>query len=97
MAIRPITVAVFALGAVLAFGVPAPQRVAGLGVPAAVAQRDAKPAGSSSKSTVVAMDEERIRLAEIQQLSVGPAMIARRLAVPGTRRPECRPGGPYRR
>ncbi|EKS42163.1 efflux RND transporter periplasmic adaptor subunit [Afipia broomeae] len=85
MAIRPITVvAAFALGAVLAFGVPALQRVAGLGVPAAVVQRDAKLAGSSSKSTVVAMDEERIRLAEIEQRSVGPATIAKRLAVPGT-------------
>lgn len=84
MAIRPITVTAFVLGAALALGAPALQRVAGFGVPAAVAQRDAKPAGSSNKSTVVAMDDERIRLAEIEQRSVGPATIARRLAVPGT-------------
>lgn len=84
MAIRPITVTAFVLGAALALGAPALQRVSGFGVPAAVAQRDAKPAGSSNKSTVVAMDDERIRLAEIEQRSVGPATIARRLAVPGT-------------
>ena len=84
MAIRPITVTAFVLGAALALGAPALQRVSGFGVPAPVAQRDAKPAGSSNKSTVVAMDDERIRLAEIEQRSVGPATIARRLAVPGT-------------
>jgi membrane fusion protein, heavy metal efflux system len=84
MAIRPITVTAFVLGAALALGAPALQRVAGFGVPAAVTQRDAKLAGSSNKSTVVAMDDERIRLAEIEQRSVGPATIARRLAVPGT-------------
>lgn len=84
MAIRPITVTAFVLGAALAIGAPALQRVSDFGVPAAVTQRDAKPAGSSNKSTVVAMDDERIRLAEIEQRSVGPATIARRLAVPGT-------------
>lgn len=85
MAIRPITVvAAFALGAALALGVQTLQRVAGPVVPAAVAQRDAKPAGSSNRSTVVAMDDERIKLAEIEQRSVGPATIARRLTIPGT-------------
>jgi cobalt-zinc-cadmium efflux system membrane fusion protein len=85
MAIRPITVfAAFALGAAIAFGALTLQRVTGLGIPAAVAQRDAKPASSSNKSAVVAMDDERIRLAEIEERGVGPATIARRLAVPGT-------------
>lgn len=85
MAIRPITVvAAFALGAALAFGIPTLQRVAGLGAPAAVAQRETKPAGFPNKSIVVAMDDERIKLAEIEERSVGPATIARRLAVPGT-------------
>ncbi|MGL1761011.1 hypothetical protein ACSTG6_23585, partial [Vibrio parahaemolyticus] len=55
-----------------------------LSVPTAVAQREAKPAAPSNKSTVVAMDSERIKLAEIEERSVGPATIARRLAVPGT-------------
>jgi cobalt-zinc-cadmium efflux system membrane fusion protein len=85
MAIRPITVVIaFALGGALAVGAPTLYRLAGPAVPAAGAQRDPKPASSSSKSTVVAMDEERIRLAEIELSSVGPATIARRLAVPGT-------------
>ena len=60
------------------------QRVTDLWAPAAVAQRDVKPASPSNKSTVVAMDDERIKLAEIEQGRVGPAHIARRLAVPGT-------------
>lgn len=30
------------------------------------------------------MDDERIKLAQIEQGTVGPATIARRLAVPGT-------------
>ncbi|MBR1090857.1 efflux RND transporter periplasmic adaptor subunit [Bradyrhizobium manausense] len=85
MDIRPITViSAFALGAALAFGLPALQRVAGFGIPAAVAERDAKPAGAPNKSTVVAIDEERIKLAEIEVRSAGPATIARRLTVPGT-------------
>ncbi|RTM14605.1 MAG: efflux RND transporter periplasmic adaptor subunit [Bradyrhizobiaceae bacterium] len=84
MAIRPRTVTAFVLGAALALGAPALQRVVGFGVPAAVAQRDARPAGPSNKSTVLAMDDERIKLAEIEQRQVGPASIARRLTVPGT-------------
>ena len=84
MAIRLIAVTAFVLGAALAFGAPALQRVAGLGEPAAVAQRDTKPAGSASKLTVVAMDDERIKLAEIEERSVGPATIAKRLGVSGT-------------
>ena len=84
MAIRPIAVTAFVLGAALAFGAPALHRVAGLGEPAAVAQRDTKPAGSAPKSTVVAMDDERIKLAEIEERSVGPATLAKRLGVSGT-------------
>ncbi|WP_024582841.1 efflux RND transporter periplasmic adaptor subunit [Bradyrhizobium sp. OHSU_III] len=85
MAIRPITVvAALVLVAALAFGAPALQRFVGFGVPAAVAQRDTKPVGSANKSTVVAMDDERIKLAEIEERSVGPATIVKRLTVPGT-------------
>lgn len=85
MTIRPITVVVaFASGAALALGTTTLQRVAGLGVPAAIAQREGKPAGSANKSIVVPMDDERVKLAQIEERSVGPATIARRLAVPGT-------------
>ena len=60
------------------------QRPVGIVAPAAVAQREAKPIGATVKSAVVAMDDERIKLAEIDQRKVGPATIAKRLAVPGT-------------
>lgn len=42
----------------------------------------AKPAGG--KPSVVVMDDERIKLAEIDLRPAGPALIARRLIVPGT-------------
>ena len=60
------------------------QRTVGIVAPADVAQREAKPAGSTVKPAVVAMDDERIKLAQIEQWSVGSATVAKRLAVPGT-------------
>lgn len=84
MAVRPITIIAFAAGAAIVFGATTLQRVAGIDVPAAIAQKDPKPAGSATKSTLVAMDDERIKLAQIEERSVGPATIARRLTVPGT-------------
>jgi len=84
MSVRPITIAAFAAGAVIALGASNLQRAVGVGVPAAVAQREAKPNGSEIKSAVVAMDDERIKLAQIEQQSVGPAKLAKRLAVSGT-------------
>lgn len=42
------------------------------------------PAKADGKPAVIAMDDERIKLAEIEQREAGPAPIARRLIVPGT-------------
>ena len=89
MTSRPILiVCAFAAGAAVVVFTPGLsmrlQRAVGIVAPAAVAQREAKPIGATVKSAVVAMDDERIKLAEIDQRKVGPATIAKRLAVPGT-------------
>ncbi len=85
MLIRPITVVVaFAVGAAVALGASLLQRKVGGEMPAAIVQPDAKRAGSANKSAVVPMDDERIKLAQIEEQRVGPATIARRLGVPGT-------------
>jgi cobalt-zinc-cadmium efflux system membrane fusion protein len=89
MTSRPILiVCAFAAGAAIVAFTPGLsmrlQRAVGIVAPAAVAQREAKPIGATVKSAVVAMDDERIKLAEIDQRKVGPATIAKRLAVPGT-------------
>ena len=89
MTSRPILiVCAFAAGAAIVVFTPGLsmrlQRAVGIVAPAAVAQREAKPIGATVKSAVVAMDDERIKLAEIDQRKVGPATIAKRLAVPGT-------------
>ena len=89
MTSRPILiVCAFAAGAAIVVFTPGVsmrlQRAVGIVAPAAVAQREAKPIGATVKSAVVAMDDERIKLAEIDQRKVGPATIAKRLAVPGT-------------
>jgi cobalt-zinc-cadmium efflux system membrane fusion protein len=83
MAVRPLIVA-FAAGVLVAIGAASIQRVIGVGVPAAVAQREAPPKGPETKSAIVAMDDERIKLAQIEQHTVGPATIAKRLGVSGT-------------
>jgi cobalt-zinc-cadmium efflux system membrane fusion protein len=82
-----VAVCAFAVGAAIVAFTPGlsttPRRAVGIVAPA-VAQHEAKPAGSAAKPTVVAMDDERIKLAQIEQRNVGPATIAKRLAVPGT-------------
>jgi cobalt-zinc-cadmium efflux system membrane fusion protein len=88
MAVRPIPIVAFAAGAMVALGASTLQHVAGVGVPAAVAQHDAKPTTSGAKPAVVAMDDERIKLAQIEIQPVRPATIARRLPVSGTITPD---------
>ncbi|MGY4501904.1 cobalt-zinc-cadmium efflux system membrane fusion protein [Bradyrhizobium sp. GM24.11] len=51
-------------------------------IPQAFAQ--SAPAKPDGKPAVIAMDDERIKLAEIELREAGPASIARRLIVPGT-------------
>lgn len=51
-------------------------------IPQAFAQ--SAPAKPDGKPAVIAMDDERIKLAEIELRKAGPASIARRLIVPGT-------------
>jgi cobalt-zinc-cadmium efflux system membrane fusion protein len=84
----PLIFCAFATGAAVAAFTPglstSLQRAVGIVAPAAVAQRETKPAGSTVKATIVAMDDERIKLAQIEQRTVGPGMIAKRLNVPGT-------------
>src|ERR1700738_4376546 len=60
MTVRPQIVVAFAAGAMIAFGAVALQRVGGIGAPASVAQREAKPAAPAPRSAVLAMDDERI-------------------------------------
>lgn len=82
-----VAVCAFAVGAAIVAFTPglstSLQRAVGIVAPA-VAQREAKSAGSAIKPTVVAMDDERIKLAQIEQRKVGPATVAKRLAAPGT-------------
>jgi cobalt-zinc-cadmium efflux system membrane fusion protein len=78
------TIVAFATGAVVAIGASTLQRVVGTVAPAAIAQREAKPAGSAVKAAVVAMDDERIKLAQIELQPATPGTIAKRLAVPAT-------------
>ena len=84
------TVVVYALAAGAAIVAFTPglstrlQRAFGIVAPAAVAQREAKPAVFAVKPSVVAMDGERIKLAQIDQRTVRPGTIAKRLVVPGT-------------
>ncbi len=87
MAVRPyIVVVAFVVGVAAASAAfPALRGLIKLGTPpAAVAQRMVKPAEAESRPATIAMDDERIRLAEIDLRPVGPATIAKRLAVSGT-------------
>jgi membrane fusion protein, heavy metal efflux system len=84
MALRPMTIVAFATGAVVAIGASTLQRVVGTVAPAAIAQREARPTGSAVKAAVVAMDDERIKLAQIELQPATPGTIAKRLAVPAT-------------
>jgi len=87
MAVRPYTVVVaFVAGAAIAvMAYPALRGLVGLRAPtAAVAQREPKPAAPKGKQAVLAMDDERIKLAQIELQQAAAATIAKRLAVPGT-------------
>ncbi len=86
---RPFIIfAAFAAGAAIVALAPglstALQRMVGLGMPAAVAQRDGKVAEAAANFATVAMDDQQIKLAQIELANVGPATIAKRLVVPGT-------------
>jgi membrane fusion protein, heavy metal efflux system len=85
MAVRPYTIfGAFLAGVAVTFvASPVLRSVVNLGAHA-VAQREAKPTTPEIKPGVVAMDDERIRLAQIEIEAVGPATLAKRLIVPGT-------------
>ena len=87
MAVRSYSIVVaFLAGVAVAFSAsPALRGLANLGAPrAAVAQREAQPKVPETKSAVLAMDDEQIKLAQIEQQTVGPATIAKRIGVSGT-------------
>ena len=87
MAVRSYSIVVaFLAGVAVAFSAsPALRGLANLGAPhAAVAQREAQPKVPETKSAVLAMDNERIKLAQIEQQTVGSATIAKRIGVSGT-------------
>jgi cobalt-zinc-cadmium efflux system membrane fusion protein len=91
MVVRPYTVVIaFFSGAAVAVVASPPLRgLVGFGTPtAAVAQREPKSAAPAAKPGLLTMDEERIKLAQIELQPVGPATIAKRLAVPGTILPD---------
>jgi cobalt-zinc-cadmium efflux system membrane fusion protein len=86
MASRPFIVFVaFAAGAVIVALTPGLsttlQRAVGIGAHEKIPQRSEP---LETKTSLIPMDDERIKLAQIEQVSVGPATIARRLVVPGT-------------
>src|SRR5258705_10651484 len=72
--------AIFALAPGFATTVP---RAVGIGMPTRT-PAPAKPAASEPASGSLPMSEEQIKLAQIELANVGPAAIAKRLAVPGT-------------
>lgn len=87
MSFRPLViVAVFAAG--MAFAIWAPGVTTSLrpnaGAKTESDRTNSKPKAASDGKALVPMDEERIRLAQIDQSRVGPDTIARRLSVPGT-------------
>lgn len=87
MSFRPLlVVAIFAAG--MAFAVWVPGVTTALrqnaGAKTETNRSDSRPATPSDRKALVAMDEERIRLAQIDQSKVGPGTIARHLIVPGT-------------
>ena len=87
MAARGFTIVIaFIAGIATAwFALPSLRGFAGLGAtPSAVAQREAKSTTATNKPARIVMDDERIKLAQIDVQPVGPAPIARRLSVPGT-------------
>jgi cobalt-zinc-cadmium efflux system membrane fusion protein len=89
MAVRPfIVLFAFAAGAAIVALTPGLsttlQRVAGIGADKRIAQSSIKPESPDTKAPIITIDNERIKLAEIDQVGVGPAKIAKRLVVSGT-------------
>jgi cobalt-zinc-cadmium efflux system membrane fusion protein len=87
MSFRPlIAVAIFAAG--MAFAVWTPGVTTALrhtaGARTETNRSESKPVAPSDRRALVAMDEDRIRLAQIEQSKVGPGAIERHLIVPGT-------------
>jgi cobalt-zinc-cadmium efflux system membrane fusion protein len=82
----PIIIIAFAAGAAIFALAPglstSVQRVAGIGPQEKT--NVTKSAATEASSDVLRMDDERIKLAQIELSKVGAATIARRLAVPGT-------------
>jgi cobalt-zinc-cadmium efflux system membrane fusion protein len=82
----PIIIIAFAAGAAIFALAPglstSVQRVAGIGPQEKT--NVTKSAATEASSDVLRMDDERIKLAQIQLSKLGAATIARRLAVPGT-------------
>jgi cobalt-zinc-cadmium efflux system membrane fusion protein len=87
MSFRPLViVAAFAAGMALAIWAPGVMTLLrpNAGAKTETDRADSKPKATSDGKALVPMDEERIRLAQIDQSKVGPGTIARRLSVPGT-------------
>ncbi|MCR6736728.1 MAG: efflux RND transporter periplasmic adaptor subunit [Afipia sp.] len=88
MAGRPLVVFIaFAAGAAIVAFTPGVsttlQRAVGIGSDKKVAQSQAKLESSEKKTLPIPMDDAQIKLAQIDQVVVGPANIAKRLVVPG--------------
>lgn len=85
---RPLVVFIaFAAGAAIAAFTPGVsttlQRAVGIGSDKKVAPSQVKLESSEKKTLSIPMDDAQIRLAQIDQVVVGPANIAKRLVVPG--------------
>jgi membrane fusion protein, heavy metal efflux system len=86
---RPlILIIAFAVGAAIVAFTPGLsttlQRAVGIGAQTKPAPSQTKSDSPESNSTLIPMDHEQIKLAQIELASVGPATIAKRLVVPGT-------------
>ena len=86
MTVRLATILAFAAGATMALGAATLHRVVGSAAPAAVAQPEVK--APAVKPGVVAMDDERIKLAQIELYAAAEGAVAKRLVVPGTITPD---------
>jgi membrane fusion protein, heavy metal efflux system len=89
MASRPFIVFVaFAAGAAIVALTPGLsttlQRAVGIGGEKRIAQSPARSEPPETKTSLIPMGDEQIKLAQIEQARVGPATIAKRLVVPGT-------------
>jgi len=83
-----IIVCAFAAGAAIVALTPGlsttVQRAVGIGTQTTTAAGAVKTNASETSSALIPMSDEQIKLAQIQTVSAGPAIIAKRLVVPGT-------------